>query len=323
MKSDSLRDQMSKGFAMRFSRQYLASRSLCSLSGLLLSKASLAIAVAAMLVPTFVSRPVRAQRPHSSADPADNSIKKVSKQGLKPDAPKIITFKTPDALDFRSSPAAYPARDGHLVLTSSADVWVPKNHYIELMPNATLRGFTAVALTVLENGLPTRVIGVERALELPIIRVYPPMGDCNRKRVLIVATDAVGNTRLIMQCVVRARLYGPAVTMNVQVQPETCTLSLENRDSLSAVYLYLDDLYLGRIGDTADTLDLDTNRLLPGTYHFRILAKNTDGVLLPEMRAAFTVSVRLSITGAKTSSSAIIEPEPANTIQLVRHVPRS
>ena len=306
---------------MRFSRQYLASCSLFSLAGLFLSKASPAIAVA-MLVSMFVPQPVRAQTPYLSADSADNSVKKKSKQGLKPDAPTIITFKTPDSLDFRSSPAAYPARDGHLVLTGSADVWVPKNHYIELMPNATLRGFTTVALTVLENGLPTRVIGVERALELPMIRVYPPVGDCNRKRVLIIATDAVGNTRIIMKCVVRARLYGPAVTMNVQMQTETCTLSLENRDSLSAVYLYLDDLYLGRIGDTADTLDLDTNRLPPGTYHFRILAKNTEGVLLPEMRATFTVPVRLNVTGAKALSSAIIEPEPVRALQLVKRAPR-
>lgn len=309
---------------MRFSRQYLASRSLFLPSGSALSKASLALARIAMFVYASVlvsvSQSAGAQTPHVSIGGADKPTKKGSKPELKQEAPKIIILKTPDALDFRSAPAAYPARDGHLVLTGNADVWVPKNHYIELMPTATLPHFTAVALTVFENGLRTRVIGVERALEIPVIRVDPPTGDCNRKRVLIVACDAVGNTRLVMKCVIRARLMEPAAAMTVQVQTETCTLSFENRDSLSSVYLYMDDMYLGRVGDTADAVDLDIRRLLPGTYHFRILAKNTDGVLLPEMRAAFTIPVRSQLTGAK-ASSAIDEPRPANAVQVVNHAP--
>lgn len=234
--------------------------------------------------------------------------------------PKLGSIKD---LDEQIDAQARMAPDGHLIITGTlTDVWVPPGKYIELVPKLQIAGFVPVVLNVFEGVQRTQVRGLEKTGELPMLRIDPPTGATNRKVVKVVVFDGQGNARTLMQCTLRARIANanPAA-LTTRSHQEQCRVEIDTRQTLSATYLYLGDIYMGCVGDRARTVQIEERRLPPGAYSCQMVAQNTDGILLPGASSDFTVPTRYTIACMEAVPTPdgvpnIVVPEHADEAKL-------
>ena len=224
-------------------------------------------------------------------------------------------------LDEQSAPLAHMAPDGHMVITGAeTDVWVQPGKYIELLPNLNIVGFTPSTLAIYEGSTRIASYGLEKT-SLPLLRVDPPTGEVHRKVVRVAVFDAMGKPRTLMQCTVRSNIVNPTnAALNSRRRGEQCALQIADRQTLSSAFLYLGDIYMGRVAVDAGEIQMDERRLPPGTYSCQMVAQNTDGILLPGMSSEYIVPNRYAITCADTSPTILIKEhdDPKVTVTVKR-----
>jgi hypothetical protein len=214
-------------------------------------------------------------------------------------------------LDAQNVAEGRMAPDGHMIITgANTEVYVPPGKYVEMVPNINIPGFLPVVLNILEDGIRTQSYGLELAGDLPPLRIDRPVGGSNRKRVSVVVYDGQNHSRLLMQCVMRARIANANVAdLDLKRGKEQCSLNIKDNQTLTVRHLYLGDICLGRMEDKAGKIDMDERRLAPGKYTCQLIAKNEDGILLPGPSSEFVVPARYTITPTNTDAKIVIPEE--------------
>ena len=208
----------------------------------------------------------------------------------------------------------------HFVFTgTTANIYVPVGSYVELQPSTDIPGFTPTAITVIEDGVKTQTFGLDKNSGLPFLRVNPPEGNSNRKRVQVVLYDATARPQVIQQFTLRSRFPNMPLSFSTQVKGEQCNLLISDRTSLSDVYIRLNGVYLGHVADKAEHVCLNAQRLPPGQYTCEMMAQSSDGVLLPAVTQQFSIPARYTLTGVVPDQSVTVE-QPADTAVLPIHV---
>ena len=116
-------------------------------------------------------------------------------------------------------PAIGYTKGSHFVFTAkNADMLVPPGKYIELQPSLDIPGFTAVAISVYEDGARTQTYGLDKNSGLPFMRVDPPQGSVNRKRVQVILYDSAARPLIVQQCILRGD-ESPSLSIHVAHLP--------------------------------------------------------------------------------------------------------
>ena len=218
------------------------------------------------------------------------------------------TLGTIPKVDEQVSVNARVTPQGNIVITGDTDVWVPPGKYAQLVPNFKIDGFTPVVLNVRENGARTQVRALEHVDEMPMIRIDPPVGGSNRKRVEVVVFDSQGNSRPLMNCIVRARTGNPTLpTVSADLQGGKCHFNINDGQTLTVRHLYLSNFCMGRVDADANKIDVDERLLPPGKYSCQMIGKNIDDILVPGPSSEFVVPARFTIA-CKDASSKIVIP---------------
>ena len=214
-----------------------------------------------------------------------------------------------------------PGPDSHMVIMgATTDVWCPAGKFIELAPNLKMVGFTPVTVTVWEDGARTQSYGMDK---VPLLRVDPPAAGVNRKRVQVAVFDAQGHAKTLMECIVRARIANPTVAaLDYNGHDEKCGIEIKDRPAFTKTCLYLRDIYLGRVSDSAGKIDVDERLLPPGKYSCQMAGQNVDGIYVPGASSEFTVPKRYTIECAKAAQEVVIgEHDDENLKVTVAHTP--
>ena len=214
-----------------------------------------------------------------------------------------------------------PGPKSHMVVMgATADVWCPPGSFIELDPDLKVEGFKPVSVAVWEDGVRTQAHGLDETYTL---RVNPPLGGVNRKRVNVILYDALGHAQPVMQCTVRSRVSNPVISdLDYKEHDEKCGFAIKDRQSLTNTCLYLGDMYLGRVGDNAGKVDIDQRLLPPGKYTCQMAGQNSDGIYVPGATSEFTVPSRYSIDCGDLAPTNIVIGEHDEKIKItVKHTP--
>ena len=186
----------------------------------------------------------------------------------------------------------HQAPDGHLIITgANTEVGCPQGSYIELIPKMAIPGFSMVALAVFEDGQRMQSFGLEQTSGMPMVRIDPPAGQVNRKRVQIVLYDAQSHAHIIQQCIIRRHVSLGAPAITTSLQSELCLIKSGN----SIVDFSLNGRYLGKLVDTGQPAILDARRLPVGHYVLESYPREADGVLMPPVKNEFDITPRYTL----------------------------
>ncbi len=213
-----------------------------------------------------------------------------------------------------------PGPQGRMVVMGAkTDVWCPPGKFIELVPNMNIVGFTPVTIT-LYDGLQ---VHSQAADSKDILRVDPPVGGVNRKVVTVKAFDAQGHDTVLMQCTVRSRISKETIaTLDYEENKEKCSFKIKDRDLYTNTCLYMGEMYLGRVEETAGKIEVDERRLPPGHYTCQMVGKNSDDIYVPGATTEFDVKPRYQIECAGAEREIVIGEHADETLKVkISHTP--
>src|SRR5262249_55622206 len=159
----------------------------------------------------------------------------------------------------------YPAPDGHLVLTDSADAFVPSDGFVELLPRMD-PNYHADEFVCSIDGLLVGKKTVFKQSVFPSTRIATWTGMANRKRVQLSYVPDDDKYHTLLDATLRRSLPDALPTLTATLQGEEVFLRLSDRTHLRTAYLYEGEECLGQLDKGEDAFLVHTRFLVPGKH---------------------------------------------------------
>jgi hypothetical protein len=223
---------------------------------------------------------------------------------------KIFSIGLMLGVDSRIPPPAYPAPDGHLVVTSNnASVQVTQGSIVEFKPQCNRPGYVPDQLTLFVNRwvIERKDLFVGKNKTLPSFVVDSPRATGLISQVSIMAED--NNRRQVELSKATLRCALPEVGTNFVLQDERVHLNRTKEQTPKAIYLFLEDQYIGCLKGNLDSFAVDARHLPVGQHRFWLITEMPDSTLLPPTASTITILPRFRVSSFAQEGTFTVEAE--------------
>jgi len=211
---------------------------------------------------------------------------------------KVSTFGLALGVDSRMQAPACPASDGHLIVTARATtLQIPPGSIVEFRPQLNRPDYTPDKLHLLVNhgAVTTKDVFFTRTNKsLPAFVVDAPSTAARTTLVSIVAEDVnLHQIELSSATMVLASVDAPAGFI---LQDEKVRLAATKNQTPRAIYVFLEDQYLGCLKANLESFAVDARPLPVGQHRFWLITESSDGALHPPAESTITIMPRFKMS---------------------------
>ncbi len=201
-------------------------------------------------------------------------------------------------VDSRVQAPAFPAPDGHLIVTARHSVLhVPPGSLVEFRPQLNRPDYAPQMLHLVVNHatLQTKDVFLGRTNKpLPAFVVDAPTSSNRTTLVSIVAEDV--NQRLIELSSATIVLAPSDAPNCFALQDERVLLTATKAQTPKAVYAFLENEYLGCLRVNLEAFSVDARHLPIGQHRFWLITESSDGALHPPTDSTITILPRFKMS---------------------------